>query len=1019
MAEAPTTVAAPASGQLFSGIKFWVGHQVPQRSWLIQNMRLNGAELVVLENRADMCLVDHARKGHLPVGDGYYSYSFAEDSIRKGILEDPETHRVGIKSRAQRPVGSVTIAGKRTKTAFTDEDDQILYNWVAPFARSGGKWKGNLIYKQIEEKHPHHTYQSWRSRFIETVQYQHRTISENMALDVEHQGQGELDMQRSPKRRRLDGPATSGASHVKVPKSASMQSTSALVPDSGKHVGILQPLDFEEEPHVETEQHRTQIAKAEQAQSLPPTPLTSELEAEPDEGYDTEDTGRRRLRQSLVLDRALKQSVLALGFTSEQARSMYLAVPDVCNTKPEELDGCWVRLAEDLGYGPSHTHDEWRDFYHTLILPTYMRRNALASHEALEEFVETALIRERKLRKLKIKKEPVSSVRSSGVNQRTTKPARARVDSVMTEPSESDGAENDAADDGREVIHIPPMLRRPSPVLELSLHKMQRGAIQANEGRKRDSQQSTTTKSVSQPSDKPRPSQLALKKKLFGRTLDSQTIATQCSQFTNTLATLPPAEQSVKSASSSESLIRRRERSILEDVAVARVAIESQVRQDDNQVEYTNVTAPAESSSAGKMNQAGLETQIPVTPRDLQVQAEASIFQCGDVTIQSNPTKAIRKPTVQLPASEEPPESGQRFPQSSSISHLTLQSSSHHASEIQEQRTDTELKGNPVSQEHQPEVVPSLPSLVRHTSDHIDLLDEGLDGELDLHSEHALSDTGSEYMAFDTAPERSQLWDVPDDNDVQAEDKELDERPVLTGDSQQRVARKRSPTPLRRQSPSEGDEEESAQLFYRTKDSASPQAQIKHATNPLETQALFQMSMSRNSSPFDVPAPEGGWEDLGIQDIDDEQLDTILETTELYTGPDESIDERIERLKRRVSPVLSMRTASLLPKHLQGHASYENDSTIRRQPVVMLSASPSDTDSTGATTDEEAQHHRVRPRSRTHAQQLDSTTTDTDSATPSDSDSDTETSSVPDTTPQNSDIQAWFRLQFRSEWCRR
>ncbi|KAK4444699.1 TRF2-interacting telomeric protein/Rap1 C terminal domain-containing protein [Podospora aff. communis PSN243] len=62
-------------------------------------------------------------------------------------------------SRQQSPKVAV-----KKRTRFTQEDDTILRNWVK--GREGEGLRGNKIYKELEEQHPHHSYQSWRDRWI-------------------------------------------------------------------------------------------------------------------------------------------------------------------------------------------------------------------------------------------------------------------------------------------------------------------------------------------------------------------------------------------------------------------------------------------------------------------------------------------------------------------------------------------------------------------------------------------------------------------------------------------------------------------------------------------------------------------------------------------------------------------------------------------------------------------------------------------------------------------------------------
>ncbi|RVX75632.1 hypothetical protein B0A52_00985 [Exophiala mesophila] len=162
------------SSLLFSSQTLWFAHTVPQRSYLIHNAKLNGATVVDLDKQADIRLVDHARKGN---PSGTYSYRYVERSIRNGKLESLEDHAIGMSTKTSRPVGSTIVPAKSSRRPFTNEDDQLLWDWIKPFQDRGGAWKGNEIYRTLESHYPHHTYQSWRDRWIKITQFQTRQIS--------------------------------------------------------------------------------------------------------------------------------------------------------------------------------------------------------------------------------------------------------------------------------------------------------------------------------------------------------------------------------------------------------------------------------------------------------------------------------------------------------------------------------------------------------------------------------------------------------------------------------------------------------------------------------------------------------------------------------------------------------------------------------------------------------------------------------------------------------------------------
>ncbi|KPI39510.1 uncharacterized protein AB675_5243 [Cyphellophora attinorum] len=172
--------AGSQAQRLFSGLKLWFSHGVPARKWLMDNAEANGAEIVPLEKQADVRLVDHARQNQAP---GTHSYRFVEQSIRTGVLEDLEAHRVGVTARVDRPVGSKVTGPSGKRNPYTEEEDQFLYNFVKPFELKGGAWKGNEIYKQIERVRPRHPYQSWRERYIKYVRNSNRSITATVSQD--------------------------------------------------------------------------------------------------------------------------------------------------------------------------------------------------------------------------------------------------------------------------------------------------------------------------------------------------------------------------------------------------------------------------------------------------------------------------------------------------------------------------------------------------------------------------------------------------------------------------------------------------------------------------------------------------------------------------------------------------------------------------------------------------------------------------------------------------------------------
>lgn len=140
---------ADLHGQLFAGKKFWVAQRVFYRSRYLDLIRSNGGEVVLLEKKADYLIADHARNDCPP---GSISYTFIDDSIEEGELQDPERHRAGPSEGTARAPGSLSTPARTTRAGYTTEEDRILYKWVHDSEKAGGLTSGNEIYKKLEKK---------------------------------------------------------------------------------------------------------------------------------------------------------------------------------------------------------------------------------------------------------------------------------------------------------------------------------------------------------------------------------------------------------------------------------------------------------------------------------------------------------------------------------------------------------------------------------------------------------------------------------------------------------------------------------------------------------------------------------------------------------------------------------------------------------------------------------------------------------------------------------------------------
>ncbi|KAK0739055.1 Rap1 Myb domain-containing protein [Apiosordaria backusii] len=153
-------------GTLFNGLKFWVSKRVPLRSDVVAKIKNNGGKTVEMEKLADVLIWDNLLPRGAP--PGAISFKFVDDCVSKGEIVNKEEYLV---TSSTRPVGSSVLTQKGTKNSFTPQDDQILLNWIRQKEEEGASIKGLAIYQELAKKYPHHTYQSWRSRFVDKLSH--------------------------------------------------------------------------------------------------------------------------------------------------------------------------------------------------------------------------------------------------------------------------------------------------------------------------------------------------------------------------------------------------------------------------------------------------------------------------------------------------------------------------------------------------------------------------------------------------------------------------------------------------------------------------------------------------------------------------------------------------------------------------------------------------------------------------------------------------------------------------------
>jgi hypothetical protein len=370
------------TGTLFQGQKLWFSAAVPQRQWFIENVKANGGEVVELEKQADIRLVDHTRKNLAP---GTHSYKYVDLSIRNGRLENLDDHVVSAASRADRPVGSITIAPKGGRKPYTDADDQFLWNWVKPLEEAGGATSGNSIYQQLEAANPRHPYQSWRDRWLKYVRHQNREIT--------MQFHGEEHLQATPRRERVQ-----------------------LRSGSGVDGSLARSRATAERRAPAQEEHRPRQTSIEVI--IPPR------NGNPDRGSTLpviKSKGKANSKRNAEYEKSGKPK-----FADNEYEELFEAASHILNTQTDRLSTAWRMLVEQkkriaqekeekarrkgkkVTKIPMHLADEWRVYFESVVGPDYdeqleergMRReDYLVEDQSVRESMTTEMTPARSSRK--------------------------------------------------------------------------------------------------------------------------------------------------------------------------------------------------------------------------------------------------------------------------------------------------------------------------------------------------------------------------------------------------------------------------------------------------------------------------------------------------------------------------------------------------------------------------------------------------------------------------------------------
>ncbi|KAM3509059.1 hypothetical protein MY11210_006475 [Beauveria gryllotalpidicola] len=307
-------VARGDAGRIFNGLKFWVAQQVPMRSDILDHVKRNGGVVVALEKDADYLIADHARKN---APSGSISWKFITESVENGVVQIPDRYRI-----EQAPAGPRQAASGRparlVRAKFTTAEDAALASWVLAHDRH---LTGNAMYMEFETKHPRHTWQSWRDRYMKKL----RSLPHAALVRLASQASDEPPPQ-----------AIEGAQ----PEQELPDPTALMLQRQGERV------------QQETAQQRARNRSAAQppaAAAQPPAPSPQPQSAEDDDAADAGAKGQ--LYDDL--QEYCQEAGLRIATTQQiagQPVELWELLKALSDQKlpAEEID--WLRVAEQLGY---------------------------------------------------------------------------------------------------------------------------------------------------------------------------------------------------------------------------------------------------------------------------------------------------------------------------------------------------------------------------------------------------------------------------------------------------------------------------------------------------------------------------------------------------------------------------------------------------------------------------------------------------------------------------------------------
>ncbi|PBP20963.1 hypothetical protein BUE80_DR008224 [Diplocarpon rosae] len=314
-------------GDLFLGMKFHLAMRLPTRGIWKDLIEQNGGIITKLDSKPGVIkIADHARKD---CPQGSISWKWIDASVKKGSLEDFEEYRAGPAELRDQPVGS----GQPTRSGrvpFSQTDDKILMAYCTRAEQNGASMGGNQIYREFAHKHPRHTAQSWRDRWVKKLQFCKR-----------------------PELQEEDDQSEEGEESETNHKSSASKSPSARQSQTGRPAN---------KPRIQrAAPAQTQAHKNPHRNNSMPTHISTTSPVHSEKSHTS------HVSKAFEANPFILKSDGGNVFTDEETDLLFENYKSIMELNDDQIIDAWIAWSVA---NPNHTPQEWRNYFKEYIVPS-------------------------------------------------------------------------------------------------------------------------------------------------------------------------------------------------------------------------------------------------------------------------------------------------------------------------------------------------------------------------------------------------------------------------------------------------------------------------------------------------------------------------------------------------------------------------------------------------------------------------------------------------------------------------